>query len=86
MKPIEFEGCNVVFAKDQPEYTPLPAFKDEQGNVVICWELTNEDFEKLVETRRVYLSLKTFNNPLQPVFLTANIDEVLIYENGKNDS
>lgn len=27
MKPVEFPGVNVVFAKDQPEYVPLPAMK-----------------------------------------------------------
>ena len=34
MKPVEFAGVNVVFAKDQPEYVPLPAMKvpnDPQG-------------------------------------------------------
>lgn len=34
MKPVEFPGVNVVFAKDQPEYMPLPAMKipnDPQG-------------------------------------------------------
>lgn len=27
MKPVEFPGVNVVFAKDQPEYIPLPAME-----------------------------------------------------------
>ena len=86
MKPVIFKGANVTFAENQPEYTPLPAFKDEEGNVVTCWEISNEDFEKLVETRRIYLSIKTFNNPLQPIFMTADINEVLIYENNENES
>lgn len=30
MKPIEFPGVNVVFAKDQPEYMPLPAMRKEK--------------------------------------------------------
>lgn len=85
MKPIKFEGHNVVFAEDQKEYTPLPAFKAENGTVVTCWELTHEDFVKLVETKRIYLSVMTFNNPLQPVYLTANIDEVLEYKNDEKD-
>lgn len=25
MKPVEFPGVNVVFAKEQPEYVPLPS-------------------------------------------------------------
>ena len=48
-------------------------------------ELTHEDFVKLVETKRIYLSVMTFNNPLQPVYLTANIDEVLEYKNDENE-
>lgn len=37
MKPVEFPGVNVVFAKDQPEYMPLPAMKipnDPQGLIM----------------------------------------------------
>lgn len=37
MKPVEFPGVNVVFAKDQPEYMPLPAMKipnDPQGLII----------------------------------------------------
>ena len=37
MKPVEFPGVNVVFAKDQPEYMPLPAMKipnDPQGFIM----------------------------------------------------
>ena len=79
MKPIKFEGHNIVYAENQPEYNPLPAFKDENGTIVTCWELTNEDFERIVETRRIYLSVMTFNNPLQPVYLTTDVDELFEY-------
>ena len=27
MKPVEFKHQNIVFAKDQPEYQPLPALR-----------------------------------------------------------
>lgn len=27
MRPIEFKGQNIIFAKDQPEYLPLPALR-----------------------------------------------------------
>ena len=40
MKPVEFPGVNVVFAKDQPEYMPLPAMKipnDPQGLIITKW-------------------------------------------------
>lgn len=79
MKAIKFKGHNVVYAENQPEYNPLPAFKDENGTIVTCWELTNEDFERIVETRRIYLSVMTFNNHLQPVYLTTDVNELFEY-------
>ena len=85
MKPIKFEGHNVVYAENQPEYNPLPAFKAENGTIVTCWELTNEDFERIVETRRIYLSVMTFNNPLQPVNLTTDVDELLEYRDEEKE-
>ena len=73
MKPIEFEGQNVVFAKDQPEYNPLPAFRNNspEGEVVTKWELSEEDLEAINETGCIWLQQMTFNNPLQPILLSS---------------
>lgn len=40
MKPVEFKHQNIVFAKDQPEYQPLPALRIDSptGEVVSCWK------------------------------------------------
>jgi hypothetical protein len=72
MIPKCFEEQNVMFAKDQPEYLPLPAFKQGNGDVITCWHLTDEEIDKLTESRSLYLSVKTFNQPLQPVYLTVD--------------
>jgi hypothetical protein len=42
MKPVEFKQQNVVFAKDQPEYQPLPALRlnTPEGEVISCWRLS----------------------------------------------
>lgn len=85
MKPIKFKGQNCTFAEDQPQYQPLPAFKASTGEVVTCWELTNEDFEKIVETRCIFVCVNTFNNPLQPMFLSSDINELLTFEDEEND-
>ena len=67
MKPVEFEGHNTVFAKDQPEYLPLPALAlKENGEVITCWEFTDEEVVEIVRTKRIYWSQYTFGNPLQP--------------------
>jgi hypothetical protein len=72
MKPITFKGQNTVFAKDQPEYFPLPAFKTEDGRVVSCWKLSILERLYLLLRGRLWFQSKTFNRPLQPQLLTVN--------------
>lgn len=63
MKPVEFPGVNVVFAKDQPEYMPLPAMKipnDPQGLIITKWQLSPEELERVKETGTIHLSMLTF--------------------------
>ena len=66
MKPIEFPEQNVVFAKDQPEYLPLPVHKTPDGMVISCWALTWRERFKMLLTGRMWWSVLTFNQPLQP--------------------
>lgn len=83
MKPIPFNGHNIVMGKDQPQYTPLPAFKNAsyEGEVVQCWELTDRELEEIAKTGKVWVLQKTFNEPLQPItvsvepLITTCIDE-----------
>ncbi len=65
MKPIEFNGFNIVYGADQPEYQPLPAHKNENGNVLTCWELTPEERIEIFNTGILYIRQMTFNEPLQ---------------------
>lgn len=80
MKPVEFKGQNVIFAKDQPEYNPLPALKMPDGEVITCWELSDEEMMDIVTTKRIYLSQLTFNQPLQPVMLKVNLEDGITLE------
>ena len=57
----------VVFAKDQPEYFPLPASVNPAGVVMTEWELSAEDLAALLGGGRVRIWLHTFNQPLQPI-------------------
>jgi hypothetical protein len=68
MKPIEFNGSNVVFAKDQKQYDPLPTFRDKV-QVVSCWELTEDEMAEINKTGVVWLSQLHYGQPLQPVRL-----------------
>ena len=65
MNPIEFEGQNCVFAKDQPEYLPLPALVVE-NQTITCWELSAAEVEALRFSKKIWLSQMNFGQPLQP--------------------
>lgn len=77
MKPIPFPGQNVVFAKDQPEYRPLPALRLPDGEVITCWEMSDEEIADIVQSRKIYLKQLTFNQPLQPILPLVNLEDGL---------
>ena len=66
MQIVKFDGCNITYGKDQPEYLPLPACKTEEGDVTSCWKMNLKERLRVLFTGRVYVSLLTFNRPLQP--------------------
>ena len=80
MKPIEFKDCNVIFAKHQPEYLPLPAHKsqDSVGLVTTCWELTWRERFIILFSGHLFLQQMTFNTPLQPQKPSVRRPECLI--------
>lgn len=67
MKIIKFKECNVTYAENQPEYLPLPAYKTSDGKAISCWGLSFFERLKAVFTGKIYLSVLTFNHPLQPL-------------------
>ena len=72
VKPTLHDGARlVVFAKDQPQYIPLPASVDGDGVVMTEWELTAEELTRLFTGGRIRLWVRTFGQPLQPVSLEA---------------
>lgn len=60
-----------TFAKDQPEYIPLPCWKGEDGMVVTRWRLTWKERLLVAIGGSLWLTMLTFNHPLQPVKLSA---------------
>jgi hypothetical protein len=59
----------ITFAKDQPEYNPLPAYRSEDGLVVTRWKLTWRERLDILLRGNLWLSVLTYNRPLQPVKL-----------------
>ena len=78
MKAVEFKHQNIVFAKDQPEYMPLPALRIDspQGEVVSCWKMSFKERIKVLFFGRVWLSLMSFNKPLTPSYMSVNRKDV----------
>lgn len=66
MKPVSFPETNILFAKGQPQYLQLPAFRDYEGMVITCWQMTWKERIRALVTGRLWLSQLTFNTPLQP--------------------
>lgn len=66
MKAIEFPEANAIFAKNQNAYLQLPAYKAPDGTVTSCYELTWKERLQVLFGAKVFLSLMTFNKPLQP--------------------
>lgn len=57
MKPVTFTECNYVYAKDQPEYLPLPALKTEDGTVTSCWALTLCERLRILFSGKIWCSI-----------------------------
>lgn len=73
MKPVEFKGQNVIYGKDQPEYQPLPAMRLPDGTIYTCWELSEDELKEVMETRKIYVSQLTFNQPIHPILLMTDL-------------
>lgn len=78
------EHREITYAKDQPEYLPLPAIvmQGVEKEVLTRWELTNEEKIALLSGGQIYLSLWTFGGPLQPIRLRVAHPEEIIAEYG----
>lgn len=75
MKPIEFAEQNVIYAKSQPEYLPLPAYQFPDG-AVFCWSLNPWERLKVLFTGRIWHQVLTFGKPLQPQLLGVHKPEI----------
>jgi len=60
------KSYEIVFAKDQPEYLPLPAIKTTDGQVITRWKLSLKERIIILFTGNLFLRQLTFNNQLQP--------------------
>lgn len=75
IEPTTLIGDPVVYAKDQYEYSPLPARKTEEGRVITEWSLTDEERRRIAHGENIRLTLLTFNRPLQPIILEVTSEQ-----------
>jgi hypothetical protein len=75
MKAIEFPEQNVTYAKNQEEYLNLPVYRTEEGRVTTCWQLTFWERIKMLFRGCFYLTMMTFNKPLQPLKMSMDFTE-----------
>lgn len=68
MKPIKFKQVNCIIGEGQPQYLPLPAYReyDATGMVISCWKLSFIDRIIVVFTGKIWWGVLTFNQGLQP--------------------
>lgn len=80
MQTVPFPESNITFAKDQPQYQPLPAHMantDLGPQATFCWQLTPEEIQELIANGgRIWHQVLTFGKPLQPVRLTVTKPEL----------
>lgn len=74
MEFLEFEEQNMVIAKDQKEYTPIPAW---YGSGLMCARLglSPDEVRGIVKNKFVYLSVLHFDGPVQPMDLIGEKPE-----------
>lgn len=69
-----FDIDTVTYAKDQPEYIPLPAWRspdDPSGLIVTRWKLSWKERFLVAFGGSLWVSILTFHKPLQPLKLEA---------------
>jgi hypothetical protein len=62
----------VVYAKDQPQYVPLPTRRTDDGEVVSCWKPNWRARLAILFGGKFYLTMLTFNGPLTPVRVSVD--------------
>lgn len=78
MEPVSVTdlGPEVVWAKNQPEYIPLPSVVSPDGRVITRWRLTWRERFQLLLHGEFYHQQLTFGHPLQPIKMTIEAPEL----------
>lgn len=73
MQAVEFPEQTQILAKDQPQYQPIPIHYDPKyGAATSCFQLSDEEVEEIVRTRRIWNTQVTFGNPYHPIRMSVS--------------
>ncbi len=78
MKPIDFNGRNIMIAESQSQYLSLPArvehdFDLNSPLIMSCWKLNLFERIRCLFSGKIWVSVLTFSKPLQPMMLDTEI-------------
>jgi hypothetical protein len=87
MRPVELDAASiavlpahelVTYAKDQPEYIPLPVarLRGPEGCVLSRWSLTAEERARIAAGEDLFIEMWTFGGALQPVRPSIGLGEM----------
>ena len=66
----------IIIAKDQQQYNPLPAIKLDGGVLLTRWHLSDEERKTVAETGDIYVFLMTGGEPVLPIDLVVEKPEL----------
>jgi hypothetical protein len=70
-------AVEVIYAKDQPEYEPLPTFRTEKS-VLSRWTLTEAERRYIAAGGDLFICMMNFSGPLLPILpIAADPDTAL---------
>ena len=78
----EYADQEAIYAKNQPQYRPLPVLRNSQGVLLSRWRLTDAERQAIADGADIFLYNWTFNRRLQPVRLEVGECETTMEEKG----
>jgi hypothetical protein len=76
MQSIKFPGATLEIGKGQEQYNTLHAMPQPgtEGEVIMCFELTDEEIERIKETKKLWYFRWTFNQAFQPFRISTDLE------------
>lgn len=75
MQSVKFPGATLEIGRGQEQYNTLHAMPQPgpEGEVIMCFELTDAEIAQIIETRKIWYFRWTFNQPFQPMRIATDI-------------